>query len=53
MMARMKALESENARRKKMYIEEKLKAKILNEAVASPVKPTFLKCYFLPVLGSL
>ena len=33
MMARMKELESENARRKKMYIEEKLKAEILNEAI--------------------
>ena len=33
MMARMKELESENARLKKMYIEEKLKAEILNEAL--------------------
>jgi putative transposase len=33
MMARMKELESENARLKKMYIEEKLKAEILNEAI--------------------
>ena len=32
MMARMKELEAENARLKKMYIEEKLKAEILNEA---------------------
>ena len=34
MMARMKELESENARLKKMYIEEKLKAEILNEAIS-------------------
>lgn len=34
MMARMKELEAENARLKKMYIEEKLKAKILNEAIS-------------------
>ena len=33
MMARMKELESENARLKKMYFEEKLKAEILNEAI--------------------
>jgi len=33
MMARMKELEAENARLKKMYIEEKLKAEILNEAI--------------------
>jgi putative transposase len=33
MMARMKELEVENARLKKMYIEEKLKAEILNEAI--------------------
>jgi len=33
MMTRMKELESENARLKKMYIEEKLKAEILNEAI--------------------
>ena len=33
MMARMKDLEAENARLKKMYIEEKLKAEILNEAI--------------------
>jgi putative transposase len=32
-MARMKELESENARLKKMYIEEKFKAEILNEAI--------------------
>lgn len=30
----MKELEAENARLKKMYIEEKLKAKILNEAIS-------------------
>ena len=34
MMARMKELEAENARLKKMYIEEKLKAKIVTEALA-------------------
>jgi putative transposase len=33
MMARMKELEAENARLKKMYIEEKLKAEILNEVI--------------------
>ena len=33
MMVRMKELEAENARLKKMYIEEKLKAEILNEAI--------------------
>ena len=33
MMARMKELEAENARLKKMFIEEKLKAEILNEAI--------------------
>ena len=33
MMARMKELEAENTRLKKMYIEEKLKAEILNEAI--------------------
>ena len=33
MMARMKELEAENARLKKMYIEEKLKAEILNESI--------------------
>jgi putative transposase len=33
MMARMKELEAENARLKKMYIEEKLKVEILNEAI--------------------
>ena len=34
MMARMKELESENARLKKMYIEEKLNAEIVTEALA-------------------
>ena len=33
MMARMKELEAENARLKKMYFEKKLKAEILNEAI--------------------
>ena len=34
MIARMKDLEAENARLKKMYIEEKLKAEIVTEALA-------------------
>jgi putative transposase len=34
MMARMKELEQENARLKKMYAEERLKAEILREAMA-------------------
>jgi putative transposase len=34
MMTRMKELEAENARLKKMYIEEKLKAEIVTEALA-------------------
>ena len=33
MMARMKELEAENARLKKMYAEERLKADILQEAI--------------------
>ena len=33
LMARMKELEAENARLKKMYIEEKLKAEIVAEAL--------------------
>jgi len=33
MMSRMKELEIENARLKKMYAEERLKAEILNEAL--------------------
>ena len=33
MMARMKELEIENARLKKMYAEERLKTEILNEAI--------------------
>jgi len=33
MIARMKDLEAENARLKKMYIEEKLKAEIVTEAL--------------------
>ena len=33
MMARMKELEAENARLKKMYAEEKLKAEIVKEAL--------------------
>ena len=34
MMARMKELEAETARLKRMYIEEKLKAEIVTEALA-------------------
>ena len=34
LMARMKELEEENRRLKKMYIEEKLKAEIVSEAIA-------------------
>ena len=33
MIARLKELEAENSRLKKMYAEERLKAKILNEAL--------------------
>jgi putative transposase len=33
MMSRMKELEEENRRLKKMYLEEKLKAKIVSEAL--------------------
>jgi putative transposase len=32
-MARMKELEEENRRLKKMYAEERLKAEVLNEAI--------------------
>jgi len=34
MMSRMKELEAENARLRKMYVEEKLKAEIVSEALA-------------------
>lgn len=34
MITRMKELEAENARLKKMYAEEKLKARIIQEAMA-------------------
>ena len=34
MMAQMKELEAENARLRKMYVEEKLKAEIVAEALA-------------------
>ena len=34
MMARLKELESENARLKKMYAEERLKSEIIQEAMA-------------------
>ncbi|WP_150613664.1 IS3 family transposase [Pandoraea terrigena] len=41
MMSRMKELEAENARLRKMYIEEKLKAEIASEAFAKKVlKPS-------------
>ena len=33
-MARMRELETENARLKKMYAEERLKAEIIQEAMA-------------------
>jgi putative transposase len=33
MIARLKELEAENSRLKKMYAEERLKAEILNEAL--------------------
>ena len=38
MMARMKELKAENARLKKMYIEEKLKAEIVTEALEKSCK---------------
>ena len=34
LMARMRELEAENARLKKMYAEERLKAEIIQEAMA-------------------
>jgi putative transposase len=34
LMARMKELEAENARLRKMYVEEKIKAEIVAEALA-------------------
>jgi putative transposase len=34
LMGRMKELEAENARLRKMYIEEKLKAEVVAEALA-------------------
>ncbi len=37
MMARLKELEVENARLKKMYAEERLKAEILNETLTKKV----------------
>ena len=33
-MARMKELEEENRRLRKMYVEEKLKAEVVSEALA-------------------
>jgi len=44
MKALMKEIEAENARLKKMYIEEKLKAEILNEAI-----PITLACSIFSV----
>ena len=35
LMARMKELEQENQRLRKMYVEEKLKAEIVSEALAT------------------
>jgi putative transposase len=40
MMSRMKALEEENRRLKKMYLEEKLKAEIVAEALEKNVWST-------------
>lgn len=40
LMARLKELEAENARLKKMYAEERLKAKIVKEALEKVVKPS-------------
>ncbi len=37
MVARMKELEEENRRLKKMYMDEKLKAEIISEALAKKV----------------
>ncbi|CAG4885135.1 protein of unknown function [Georgfuchsia toluolica] len=41
MMARMKELELENARLKKMYAEERLKAEILKERIARKLNADF------------
>ncbi len=40
MMTRMKELEDESRRLKKMYAEEKLKAEIISEAMQKVVKPS-------------
>ena len=40
MMSRMKELEEENRRLKKMYLEEKLKAEIVSEAFEKVVRPS-------------
>lgn len=40
MMSRMKELEAENARLRKMYIEEKLKTEIASEALQKVLKPS-------------
>ena len=46
MMARMKVLEAENARLKKRYIEEKLKAGIVTEALATKWQGRWLPCAY-------
>ncbi|CAB3697150.1 IS3 family transposase ISShfr8 [Achromobacter pestifer] len=40
LMTRMKELDAENARLKKMYAEERLKAEILKEAIEKVVRPS-------------
>lgn len=40
MMSRLKELEAENSRLKKMYAEERLKAEILKEAIEKVVTPS-------------
>lgn len=41
LMARMKELEAENARLRKMYVEEKIKAEIVAEALAKKTEAIF------------
>ena len=43
LIARMRELEAENARLKKMYAEERLKAEIIQEAMEKVVKPSLRK----------
>jgi putative transposase len=38
LIARMKELEAENARLRKMYVEEKIKAEIVAEALAKKIE---------------